>query len=247
MKDLTITSAQNRWFKTFKDITRPQGIKKHGLFLLSGENLVKEFLSEKLFFEIVGEILTEGLKPLTDGKYFNLNKVLFNEIDTIGTKFNILLIKAPEIPHWNENSQPQGVEVLCPLGDPVNLGAVARSALAFGATKLILTDEACHPFPPRAIKASSLALLKIPLFKAPGLAALSPSAALWALDRGGEDISRFSWPENLRLLVGEEGPGVPAHLRKQRISIPIANVESLNAAVAGGIALWTRSLTKSRR
>jgi tRNA G18 (ribose-2'-O)-methylase SpoU len=63
---------------------------------------------------------------------------------------------------------------------------------------------------------------------------------VWAADAGGAPIGSAR-PERLMLVVGNEGNGVSAEARERAervISIPIANVESLNVAVAAGILLY---------
>ena len=58
----------------------------------------------------------------------------------------------------------------------------------------------------------------------------------------GENIAAVTWPKNLRLWVGEEGPGLTLEHAQKRIMkfvhIPTANIESLNAMVSTSLALW---------
>jgi tRNA G18 (ribose-2'-O)-methylase SpoU len=62
---------------------------------------------------------------------------------------------------------------------------------------------------------------------------------LLVLDREGEPLETVAANADLALLVGEEGRGGPSRAGWRRVAIPIAPpVESLNAAVAVGIALW---------
>ena len=49
----------------------------------------------------------------------------------------------------------------------------------------------------------------------------------------------FQWPKDVRLLVGEEGPGLPPFSFGKRIAIPMTeSVESLNAVAAASMALY---------
>lgn len=138
--------------------------------------------------------------------------------------------------------EPQGLEIICPLGDPSNLGALARSAVAFGASRLILTEESCNPFHPKAIKASAGSILKIPLFKVGPLADfVTGNDEVFALDMKGENVGQFKWPKNLRLVLGEEGPGFSGLKGLKKLSVPSRGVESLNATVAASIALFCYS------
>lgn len=245
----TITSAANEIFKLWKTLDTAKAIRKQGLFFLMGEKIIGEFLANQkdpafARFQIHSEIINEDLTPLTKAPLYKLAKGLFNEIDFVGTKFNLLLLTLPEIPAFDPKSTPKGLELYCPLGDPGNLGAIIRSALAFHAKLVILTEEAAFPFTPKAVKSSAGAVLRMPLCRAEKLASLDLTNT-YALDMVGSDISSFRWPENLRLLIGEEGPGLKNLKGLMKLKINTGPVESLNATVAGSIALY--SYLNSRR
>ena len=64
-----------------------------------------------------------------------------------------------------------------------------------------------------------------------------------ALDTTGPELSEAPFPDRFGLVVGVEGPGLPAHLRegeRRRIAMQ-PGVESLNAAAAAAIALYVWS------
>jgi TrmH family RNA methyltransferase len=132
---------------------------------------------------------------------------------------------------------PHGIEVVLPVGDPGNLGALLRSCEAFGVGRVILTKEAAHPFLPKAVKASAGSALRLPLLRGPALAEF-PNSCI-ALDANGNDIKDFIWPANGLLVVGEEGAGLGRKKSKFdfHLRIPTEGVESLNAVVAASIAL----------
>jgi tRNA G18 (ribose-2'-O)-methylase SpoU len=133
--------------------------------------------------------------------------------------------------------------VLVPFQDPENVGALIRSAVAFQADHVVLLAECAHPFHPKALRASGGAVLGAPLLQGPALAALPDSLPVIPLSGEGADIAGFRFPAQGALLPGMEGPGLPAAWRERGVSIPIAGVESLNASVAAGIALylWRRA------
>jgi len=244
-----ISSKSNEHFRRWCDISSAKGIKKHGEFILMGEKLVAEFL-ENPHYKIKAELIHEDLTPLTAKisasqnmriPVFKLPKALFKEVDVIGTHFNLLVLEPKNLAKLPTGA-PQGLEIICPLGDPSNLGALARSAVAFGASRLILTEETCNPFHPKAIKASAGSILKIPLFKVGPLAEfISGNDEVFALDMKGENVGQFKWPKNLRLVLGEEGPGFSGLKGLKKLAIPSRGVESLNATVAASIALFCYS------
>ncbi|WP_374035546.1 TrmH family RNA methyltransferase [Bdellovibrio bacteriovorus] len=246
---IEISSKTNDHFRRWSDLSSARGIKKHSEFILMGEKLIEEFL-ENPNFRIKGEIVHEDLKSVTmtapklKGQripVFKLPKALFNEIDVVGTHYNLLVLEPKEIAPLT-TTKAEGLEVISPLGDPSNLGALARSSLAFGASKMILTEESCSPYHPKAIKASAGALLKLPLFKIGKFAEfVSNNDQIYALDMKGESVANFKWPKNVRIALGEEGPGFSGIKNLQRLSVATQSVESLNATVAGSIALYSYS------
>jgi TrmH family RNA methyltransferase len=131
--------------------------------------------------------------------------------------------------------------------EPGNLGAIARAAEAFGVAALMLAPGCAHPNHPRALRGSAGSLLRLPVARdvAPEaverrLTAVKPR---WAgLDAHGGEPLPASRPDGAWIVaLGAEGAGLSAETTKRldvRWTIPLQGaVESLNVAVAAGIAL----------
>lgn len=234
-----IESTQNDTFKRFLSLTSSKGLKEEGLFLLSGEKLIREFL-KKPNLKIAYEIPAPRQKTLVnEAPVTELLPPLFDQIDVLGTHFNILVLEQPTVPLLTAadmaSYKPKGIEVVAPIGDPGNLGALIRSCEAFAVPRVILSREAAHPFLPKSVKASAGSVLRVSLAHGPSLAEF-PSTCI-ALDMHGTPVDDFAWPKNGLLLLGEEGPGLNATQFPVRIRIPTTGVESLNVVVAASIAL----------
>ena len=142
-----------------------------------------------------------------------------------------------------ESSEPLGPFVVGAWGiqDPGNLGAISRSALAFGCHEIILGPGTADPFSPKAIRGSMGASFLISFRRC---AKVPQDSGVWiALDGSPSAVplGEASLKKPLRLLVGNEGhgwQGVTLPPPVQRVSIPIQNVESLNAAVALGLVCF---------
>ena len=204
--------------------------------------MVTEFL-KKPNLEIEAEILSADFPRLVKDnkvKTYHLSSALFKELDVLGTHASMLILKQPAIRDWNSENSIKGLSLLAPLGDPTNLGALMRSAEAFGARQIILLKESAHPFLPKTIKSSAGSALRIPLFRGPSIQDLDNLKIknIIALDLDGTKISDFKWPEQTYLLVGEEGAGLPVLKNIQKLTIPTNGVESLNATVAASIAMY---------
>lgn len=127
------------------------------------------------------------------------------------------------------------------IQDPGNLGAILRSAAAFGFQEAILGPGTTDPFSPKALRGSMGAAFLMPLRR---MDRLEPDSGRWyALDGGPGSLplADADLGTPLRLLVGNEGhgwQGVALPETVKRLAIPIQGVESLNAAVAAGIACF---------
>jgi TrmH family RNA methyltransferase len=84
-------------------------------------------------------------------------------------------------------------------------------------------------------------VFRVPIFEGPSIKELGRAASpIITLSSGGEDIRKCRFPESFCLLPGLEGQGLPSELyHLKSLSIPMERgVESLNAALATGIALY---------
>lgn len=244
MRITEISSKDNPVFRNYKKLLTSKGIKEEKCFLLMGEKIINEFLENKNpHFRIKSVICFDELKyPLLPSQ-IKLKKELFDELDVLGTHTPMLVIEYSDLSEPNLLESPQGLEIISPLGDPKNLGALSRSALGFGASKLILSKESCHPYLPHTIKASAGAILNIPLYyTTKDTSELPLTGDNFALNLHGQNITDLKWPKNLRLWVGEEGPGLNLSMDQKRkikmITIPTRGIESLNATVSTSIAMW---------
>jgi 23S rRNA (guanosine2251-2'-O)-methyltransferase len=141
--------------------------------------------------------------------------------------------------------------------DPRNLGAVARSAGAFGAHGVVVPARRGAGVTAGAWKASAGALARVPVARAANLARTLASyqdAGLFVagLDAAGDtpvrDLELATAP--LVLVIGSEGRGlsrIVARTCDVLVRIPIAaRAESLNAGVAAGITLYEVAAIRSR-
>jgi 16S rRNA (guanine527-N7)-methyltransferase len=238
-----VSSETNPIFRLCRDVLTGRGMRKHGRAILAGARLVPEVLAR--FPERVEAWLSDeqGPAPVVAGlEWVRLSGSLFRELDVSGTHGPLVLVRVPEIPEWSDDAPwPEGCTLFVPFQDPENVGAVLRSAAAFGVARVVLLREAAHPFHPKSARAAGPALFQVVLLHGPPIHYLaSRSLPLFALATDGPEIDLEPFPATFGLVPGLEGPGLPEHLREgPRRRIPIApGVESLNAATATAIALY---------
>jgi RNA methyltransferase, TrmH family len=148
------------------------------------------------------------------------------------------------------------VVVMAGVQDPGNVGTIVRSAEAFGATGVVATRGTADPWSPKALRASAVSALRLPVLRGIAVSVLLAQLKMARLNiiaasGRGLDSSQtgsgasVAYPD-LRapsaIFVGNEGAGLARevlHSADGAISIPMhPSVESLNAGVAASIALF---------
>jgi len=156
-----------------------------------------------------------------------------------------------------EADQVPLIAALDGITDPRNLGAVARSAAAFGAHGVVVPSRRGAGVTAGAWKASAGALARLPVARAANLARTLASYQedglfVAGLDAAGDtdirDLDLATSP--LVVVVGSEGKGLSRIVSQAcdvLVRIPIAaRTESLNAGVAAGIALYEVAAIRAR-
>ena len=273
----TISSLQNSHVKRWVSLQDARGIERFRQCLVFGKKVVQETLRRHpaRCLELLHPAKTlRGTSRLrgTSGQArvsfsipvhvatYALSPTCFKHVDIFGTGCPILICTALPLPCADVETPPRGLELLCPLGDPANVGALLRMAAAMGANQVVLLKESAHPYHPKSIRAASGATFDVPLTQGPSVRDLpdpsrlraGPSrhfeaqgdlragSATWVtLHVEGEGLPGFQWPKDVRLVVGEEGTGLPPFSSGKRLAIPMTeSVESLNAVTAASMALY---------
>lgn len=234
--------------------------------LIAGRNPVTEAaragvpISRVFVLANVRDDRVEEVVRLASGMGAPVYEVTRRDLDvaTDGAVHQGVAVEVPAYEYWNvddlvANAQQQiDLPLLVALDqvtDPHNLGAVLRSAGAFGADGVIIPERRSAGVNTTAWKVSAGAAARVPVARATNLVRALEDCKregffVVGLDGGGDtelrDLNLAHSP--LVIVTGAEGAGLSRLVREtcdQIVSIPIASaVESLNAAVATGIALY---------
>lgn len=243
-----ITSRANQRYKTLKAEVTPGGAKRTRTLLL-GPKLIEAWMDSgcaaaKARFKPLAWLRLDGceahaLESRLDLETLILGESLMRDLADAGSPPELALL----VELGPEPSGPLSARVIAPwaIQDPGNLGAILRSAAAFGFDEVLLGAGCTDPFSPKALRGTMGAAFLLPIRRC---AKLEPDEGHWYALHGAPGsvpIGKADLSAPLRILVGNEGHGwaqetLPPAVRF--LSIPMQGVESLNAAVAAGIACY---------
>jgi RNA methyltransferase, TrmH family len=148
-----------------------------------------------------------------------------------------------------ERLQVGPIMALAGLQDPGNLGTIIRSAEAFGSAGIILGEGTVSPLNAKAVRASAGSIFRLPVVAA--AAALEDVVTklraqnvrlIATSSHKGTPLDQANLTGPIAVFIGSEGSGLTRGLMTQIdevVAIPhTAQVESLNAGVAGSIILY---------
>ncbi len=270
-----LTSRDNRWLKDFRLALRGGLPTESGCIGVEGPHLVEEALRSSLAVEAVltsesGAHHLDALAPLLSRPDRHALRVLrttdrlFAGIADTETPQGIAaLVHAPTATFDDLLRPASGAEpfiaVLVGIQDPGNVGAILRTAEAFGATGAAACASGrsgtANPFSPKVLRASVGATLRLPILHGVSLPVLLAQLrvsgvklfAASAHDGTSSDRPvlapwKVEWRQPVALLIGNEGAGLPEETERSAdacIRIPIASgVESLNAAIAAALIFY---------
>ncbi|NAZ85454.1 TrmH family RNA methyltransferase [Kineococcus indalonis] len=144
---------------------------------------------------------------------------------------------------------PRRLVVLEDVVDHTNVGALFRSAAAFGVDGVVVSPRCADPLYRRSVRVSMGTVLHLPWARAehwPGdldlLRAGGFTVAALALAEHAVELGDFPAPQRLALLLGTEGDGLSRRaLARADVAVRIPmdpRVDSLNVAAASAVALW---------
>jgi RNA methyltransferase, TrmH family len=241
-----ITSRTNPLVQQYASLKNSQERYTQSLFLAEGMRTCATLYTSgivlrNLLYTADHEALI--IKQFPSEKCIRITSQILEKITTTESPRGIIgIFQIPDEP--NPETVTPGL-VLMDITNPGNMGTLIRTAAAMGVPTVVVI-EGSDPWSPKVIQASAGMIGTVKLFQWSWKELIQyseeykiPLAAM--VVAGGKDIRTISINKQL-LVIGNEAHGLSHAAQKQcteLVTLPMpGNTESLNAAIAGSIALY---------
>ncbi|NQV41107.1 MAG: RNA methyltransferase [Candidatus Marinimicrobia bacterium] len=243
-----LTNAQTASYRALK---RSKYRRLESLFLLEGARLCEEAIQSSL--DIIACITSKNFDKFSippEVKHYEASPVQIEQIsDSKSPQGIICIARIPIALQKPDTQHTKTLLVLDRIADPGNMGTIFRTALWFGIQDILLGPDCVDPYSPKVVRGSMGAIGRLNLHTSPDLC---ESAEQWeatggqvaALHMEGTSLQAFKREKPLFLIIGSEAHGVDQDLLQMSTPLSIEKPgagESLNAAMAAGIALFELS------
>jgi TrmH family RNA methyltransferase len=227
-----IESTQNKQFKLWMKLKLKKYRDQHDMFLVYGKHLIDKAKEHDALIDVITS------DPHKEGILISLS--LMKELQQTPSMIDEIGICK------KTNIKKTSNRVLCldDVQDPDNVGALLRSATAFGFTHVILSDHSADLYNEKTIRASKGAIFDcyverkslvqaIESLKSQGYQVIAADA------HETEEIGQND--EKVVLILGNEGHGISDKVKllvDRYVTIETQHVESLNVSVAGAIIMY---------
>ena len=268
-----ISSRSNPMVKWATSLADKKSRNEAGAFIVEGEKLSFEALRRGLPLThiFVREDRCEELLPLikayedvdiySDCQVILLSDTAFSKISTEKAPQGIISVikyldffRKLDIIYKEDFFIPKGERALSlySLRDPGNLGAVIRSAAAFGVKHIVLSADSADIYNPKTVRAAMGTMFGLKITIVSDFASFVNAARengrrvfTAELRDGAKSIKEIGLCGEDIFIIGNEGHGIDTEISSictGSVYIPIAEgVESLNASVAAAVFMWEQN------
>lgn len=254
--NIVITAKNNPKIKETKALlTSSKERKNNGLFVLEGVRLCCDAqksgckIKTVFYTEICAEKYADDIALLKNNceSFFVVSNDVLKSISDTVTPQGVVCV-AEMCSNDFEYSRGKKYIALDTVQNPDNLGAISRTAEAFGIDGMVIFGG-CDIYNPKALRASMGALIRLPIKICESLETeinkckrLGLGTFATVPDRDAKDITKTDFSKGAFCIIGNEGNGVSKEnidLCDERITIKMSGrAESLNAAAAASITMW---------
>jgi RNA methyltransferase, TrmH family len=239
-----IISVSNQEIKNVAALSNRKGRNQQGCFKAEGLRVIETLLKSNMALIQIycSEALLDAIKKICPEHTITLvEEAALNKISSASTPSGVVAVfKIPQSPQQEKLSS--GL-ILYSCSDPGNMGTLMRTCAAMG-KKTVVVIEGVDPWSPKVVQASAGTLGSLDIFEWSWakLAEYKTDLKICALVvSNGKKPDEINFSDTL-IMVGNEAHGIPDSIVEQSdllltLDMP-GKTESLNAAVAGSIALY---------
>jgi TrmH family RNA methyltransferase len=251
-----VSSPQNQQVKDLRKAFSKGELTADGHAAIESVRIIEEAIRSGLkfrsvFFSESGKARADRLLPQLGAQVETLllpDDVFASAVDTESPQGVAALVKLKsyDLEDLFHASEPL-IVLVAGVQDPGNLGAILRSAEAFGAAGVVLTEGTVSPWNPKCVRASAGSIFRLPVIQTKTRDLLPVLAGkglrlLGTTSHKGTPLPKADCKGAVAICIGNEGAGLPKELMAKmdaNIVIPHSSkVESLNAGVAASIVLY---------
>lgn len=257
-----IDSVSNEIVKELVKLQQAKYRSQKGLCVVEGHRAIETFINSKRYVLDTLYITFENLELaktlISKDKMVLVSPIVMNKISSANTPSGLLAVfKIGSALRKNlagaENSNKLALSsgvVLAGISDPGNMGTLIRTAAALNTKNVIIIDGA-DCWSPKVIQATAGTISLVNIIQTDWKTLLENKNNLKLIGlvvTGGKNMSQISKEDlkNSLIIIGSEAHGLGDQILKDcdelvTLEMP-GNTESLNAAVAGSIAMYLASI-----
>jgi RNA methyltransferase, TrmH family len=249
-----ITSPRNQRLKELRRLQDRKHRRETGLFVAEGEDLVAEALRHGVIPQTVFSVRGAGL-PFAlpaEVEHVEAGADALSAVSSLGSGSRVIgVFPMEKLAADRRVAGGTGAVYLHDVADPGNVGTVLRSAHAFGAGAVVLSERTADPFGPKAVRASMGAIFAVPVGRAALEEARTGMPAVALVPGAGTPLRELDLGAPTLFVLGAERTGLPEELVRscdEVAHVPLAAgaAESLNVAMTATLCLYESAVHRLR-
>lgn len=230
---MIITSLDNPKIKYLASLSKAKERMQEQKFIVEGKHLVDEAKKQNVLIEAYSIEEKEG--------YIQVSPSVMKKI----TNTNTLVSEIGLCKMLDKKELSNKLLLLDGVQDPGNMGALMRSAKAFGFDTIILGDGCVDIYNDKVIRSSQGAIFKLNFINAylpDFIKSLKEYSVYGTNVVHGISLENVKKSQKMAIVLGNEGNGISKEVFdviEKNIYIPMDDTESLNVSVAAGIIMYS--------
>ena len=237
------------YIKEIQALKQAKGRKERGIFAVEGNKLVEELIDSR--FRVNNIFATEAwieknpvlAKKIADYEIISPKQMeqISNFVTPPGVFATAMMPKYKIEP---KDTESQLIVMLDGINDPGNLGTIIRTADWFGIKKIVISEDTCDPWQPKAIQSTMGSIFRMQIVETDVVKFLKEvKTPVFGALMQGKNVYHTHIHNKGVVIIGSESHGIRENVMpfvSCPINIPRAEgslTESLNASVAAGIIL----------